>query len=39
MLGIGQTNTRVGVATFSDKYDATIHLGQLKQQNSPDGRD
>ena len=34
MLEIGQSNTRVGVATFSDKYDATIRLGQLNNKTA-----
>ena len=34
MLGIGQTNTRVGVATFSDKYNAAIHLGNLNNKTA-----
>ena len=34
MLGIGQSNTRVGVATFSDKYDATIRLGELNNKTA-----
>ena len=34
MLGIGQTDTRVGVATFSDKYDATIQLGNFNNKTA-----